>query len=402
MCIFQRRFKMISWGTDKEWLPLMSRSATLRPSQKRIPVLAAMRPDDPGRRAGRPAKPANAPRRRAWSLGALAVAALAMAAASAHAGKLVVYSSADPDALKVYADAFAKAHPQIQVEWVRDSSGALQRKVLAEGDRLRADVILAHPAGSLATLAQSGRLHAWEPKGLERVNGRYLDRATPPAWVGLYAWSSAFCVNGERLGKTGAAAPAKWADLLSPALKGQLVMPSPATSGTGALMLTAWVRMWGEARAWAYMDRLHENVRVYTRSGSRPCEQAAAGEIAVGLSFPFRGARLRGDGAPIDVVVPEDGTGWDMQSVAIVKGTRNLKDAQSLVEWALTNPAMESFARYGELTSVKVRVRKIEFLPPNIPEKMIPLDFDWVAREQPRLIAEWTRRYGAKAEPDAR
>jgi hypothetical protein len=26
----------------------------------------------------------------------------------------------------------------------------------------------------------------------------------------------------------------------------------------------------------------------------------------------------------------------------------------------------------------------------------------WVAREQPRLIAEWTRRYGAKAEPEAR
>jgi len=102
------------------------------------------------------------------------------------------------------------------------------------------------------------------------------------------------------------------------------------------------------------------------------------------------------------VVVPEDGTGWDMQAMALVKGTRNPRDAQTLIDWGLTNPAMEAFARYGELTSVRVRVQKPENLPPNIPEKMIPMDFDWVAREQPRLVAEWQRRYGAKAEPDAK
>jgi hypothetical protein len=33
---------------------------------------------------------------------------------------------------------------------------------------------------------------------------------------------------------------------------------------------------------------------------------------------------------------------------------------------------------------------------------MVKLDFGWVAREQSRLIAEWTRRYGAKAEPEAK
>jgi iron(III) transport system substrate-binding protein len=98
----------------------------------------------------------------------------------------------------------------------------------------------------------------------------------------------------------------------------------------------------------------------------------------------------------------EEGTGWDMQAAAIVKGTRNLKDAQTLLDWAVGNPAMEAFARYGELTSVKVRVQKLEHLPPNIPEKMVKLDFGWVAREQSRLIAEWTRRYGAKAEPEAK
>jgi len=327
---------------------------------------------------------------------------LAALGGAACAGRIVVYSSADADALKVYSESFARAHPNIQVEWVRDSTGALQRRILAEKDKLRADVIFAHTAANLAQLAQAGLLQPYAPKGLERVSGRFLDSAQTPAWVGLYAWASALCVNPQATRKAGATVPAKWEDLLQPALKGQVTMPSPATSGTGALMLMAWVRMWGEAKAWAYMDRLHENIRVYTRSGSRPCEQAGAGEAAVGLSFPFRGARLKTAGAPIEVVVAADGTGWDMQAAALVKGTRNPKDAQALLDWALTNPAMEAFARYGELTSVKVRVQKVENLPPNIPEKMIAQDFGWIAREQPRLIAEWTRRYSAKAEPDAK
>jgi iron(III) transport system substrate-binding protein len=348
---------------------------------------------------------ARAPWGTAWRIVAAALGVIGLLLGipmTASAGKLVVYSSADPDALKIYADAFAKAHPGIQVEWVRDSTGALHRRIQAEKDKLRADVIFAHSAVKLAELGQAGLLQPYQPKGVDRVNGRFLDRAQPPVWVGLYAWSSAMCVNPSLLSRAGAAAPAKWADLLNPALKGQVTMPSPVTSGTGALMLTAWVRLWGEAKAWAYMDRLHENVRLYTRSGTRPCEQAAAGEVAVGLSFPFRGARLKTGGAPIDVVVPEDGTGWDMQAMALVKGTRNPRDAQTLIDWGLTNPAMEAFARYGELTSVRVRVQKPENLPPNIPEKMIPIDFDWVAREQPRLIAEWQRRYGAKAEPEAK
>jgi iron(III) transport system substrate-binding protein len=329
----------------------------------------------------------------------LAVSASILAAGAARAGKVVVYSSADPDVVKAYSEALAKAHPNIQVEWVRDSTGALQQRILAEKDKLRADVILGHTAGYLASLARQGLLRPYAPKGLEQVGGRFLDRAQPPNWVGLYGWSSAMCVNAESARKAGLPIPSKWSDLLQPAYKGKVTMPSPTTSGTGALMLTGWVRMWGEDKAWAYMDRLHENISVYTRSGSRPCEQAAAGETVVGLSFPGRAARMKGAGAPIEIVVADEGTGWDLQAAAITKNARSLKDAQTVLDWAVSQPAMELYARYGEITSVKVRVQKLEHLPPNIPEKMVALDFEWVAREQPRLITQWTRRYGAKSEP---
>ena len=180
--------------------------------------------------------------------------------------------------------------------------------------------------------------------------------------------------------------------------KGKVIMPSPVTSGTGLLMVTGWIQMWGEDKAWAYMDKLNGNISRYTTSGSRPCELAGAGETAVGLSLPARGARIKAGGAPIDVIVASDGTGWDIQAAGIVRGSKNQADAKTLVDWAVSMPAMEFFGASAEVTALRVRVRKPEFLPPNITEKLIRIDFKWLVKEQGRIIAEWERRYGARIE----
>ena len=53
-------------------------------------------------------------------------------------------------------------------------------------------------------------------------------------------------------------------------------MPHPASSGTGYFHVAAWIQMFGEAKAWEFMDRLHDNIAVYEHSGTRPCRQAAS------------------------------------------------------------------------------------------------------------------------------
>lgn len=325
--------------------------------------------------------------------------ALTLGAGVASAATLTVYSSADADLLKAIAEAFGKDHPAIKVEWVRDSTGIIQKRLLAEKDKPQADVVFAHTAASMVALAQAGLLSAYAPKGVDKLNGRYLEKRDPPQWVGLYAWASAICFNSEAARKAGASRPARWTDLTQPAWAGKLVMPNPQTSGTGALMVNGWIQMWGEEKAWAFMDQLHRNISVYSTSGSKPCEQAASGDAVAGLSLPARGAELKTRGAPIEVVLAEEGTGWDMQAVGIVKGTRNLKDAQTLADWAVSSAAMEVYGRSREATALRVRVQKAANMPANVTEKMVKMDFEWVAKEQPRILAEWARRYGAKAEP---
>src|SRR5207247_9625947 len=103
------------------------------------------------------------------------------------------------------------------------------------------------------------------------------------------------------------------------------------------------------------MDALHQNVGVYTHSGSKPCTVAGAGEYPIGVSFEFRAARQKKQGAPIDIVFPSEGSGWDMEATAIVKGTKNLEAAKTLVDWSVSEKAMrlynEGYARSEEHTS---------------------------------------------------
>ena len=76
------------------------------------------------------------------------------------------------------------------------------------------------------------------------------------------------------------------------------------------------------------MDALHENIAQYTHSGSKPCNMAAAGEYVVGISFEYRANANKAKGAPIDLVFPKEGLGWDLEAFAIHKGTKKLDAAQ--------------------------------------------------------------------------
>ena len=54
----------------------------------------------------------------------------------ANAGELLVYSSTDADNLKHYMDEFQKAYPDIKVNVVRESTGTMAAKMMAEKDNI--------------------------------------------------------------------------------------------------------------------------------------------------------------------------------------------------------------------------------------------------------------------------
>ena len=66
------------------------------------------------------------------SLGVLGVALGLMLAIPVSAETLTVYTAVEAEDLKLYAAEFNKDHPDIKIRWVRDSTGIVTAKLLAE------------------------------------------------------------------------------------------------------------------------------------------------------------------------------------------------------------------------------------------------------------------------------
>lgn len=332
-------------------------------------------------------------------LACVGIVALGAGDAAAQRTRLSVYTAVENDQLAELKQAAEAAIPDIEVAWVRDSTGVITARLLAEKDNPRADVIWGLGVSSIALFHQKGMLIPYTPKGAQSLKALFRDTANPMAWTGMDAYLSVVCFNTIEAGKKSAPKPASWADLTNPAYKGQIVMPNPASSGTGYLTITAWLQLMGEEKGWAFMDALHQNIAVYTHSGSAPCVQAARGERMLGIGLDMRGAREKTQGAPIDLVVPKEGAGWEMEASAIVKGTKNLEAAKKLLDWTVSQKAHELYGKWYAI----VGYPGIKSAPANYPENaepaMIKNNLNWLASERERILSEWTKRYDSKSAP---
>ena len=315
------------------------------------------------------------------------------------ATELTVYTAVEADDLARYAETFNQDHPDIEIKWVRDSTGIVTAKLLAEKNNPQADVIWGLAATSLLLMKSEGMLEPYKPKGVEKLDKKFVDKGAVPTWVGMDAWVASVCYNTVEAAKHGLEPPKTWRDLLKPMYKGHVIMPNPNSSGTGFLDVSSWLQMFGKKQGgWEFMDRLHKNIARYTHSGSKPCKLAAAGEIPIGISFAFRGAKSKAAGAPLEIIVPAEGVGWDMEATAIVAGTSNLEAAKTLVDWSITRKANEMYNTGYAVVAMPGVAKPVEHFPPNLLEKMIDNDFEWAANNRKAILAEWLKRYDSKSE----
>lgn len=312
---------------------------------------------------------------------------------------LTVYTALEAEELEPLRQGFRKEYPDIDITWVRDSTGIITARMLAEKDNPRADIFYGTSATSLLVIDELGLLLPYAPKGIERLDPRFRDSRNPPHWVGHDAYAAVICYNRPEAEKYKLPKPTSWKDLLDPVYKGHLVMPNPNSSGTGFLTVSAWMQIFGEDEAWKYMTGLHENMARYTHSGSKPCRLAAAGEHPIGISFAFRGAALKQKGAPLDLVIPKEGIGWEVEASGIIKTSTKIEAAKKFMDWSISPAAMKIFNQYLPILAIPELAEPVEHYPPETTERMIDNDFGWAASNRKRVLDEWQRRYDAKSEP---
>ena len=329
----------------------------------------------------------------------LALAAVALPALPALAQKqtVVVYTAIENEQIADYMKSLNKTLPNLDVKMLRLSTGDISARFMAEKDNMQADAIWGVGATNILIFKNAGLLEPYAPKGLDKIQGLFRDKANPPSWIGMDIYMSAFCVNTEVSKKNNLPMPASWADLTKPVYKGQVVMPNPASSGTGYLSVASILQRLGEVEGWKYLDALDKNIAEYTKSGSKPCKDAAAGERAIGVSFEYVALEMKKKGSPVEMVLPKEGSGYEMEANALTKKGAKNPAAKQFLDWAASDEAMALYAKYFAAVGV-AGLPVPEGLPKDISKVVFPNDFEWSAKNRDRILAEWQKRYASKTE----
>ena len=283
---------------------------------------------------------------------------------------------------------------------MRDSTGVITAKLLAEKANPQADVVMGVAASSLALLKKNDMLIAYAPINLDGIMSQYRDKANPPAWFGMDVWGATICFNTVEAQKRSIPKPETWKDLTKPVYKGQIVMPNPASSGTGFFDVTAWLTLWGDDNGkgggWKYMDALHENIAQYTHSGSKPCNMAAAGEFVDRHLVRVPRQHQQGQGRADRPRLPEGGPGLGPRSRSrSTRARRSSTAAKKLADWASSKDAMLLYGKNFAITAQPGIAPPLANVPKDYEERLVKMDFDLGGRQpraHPRRVEQALQR----------
>ncbi|MEE4261871.1 MAG: ABC transporter substrate-binding protein [Desulfobacteraceae bacterium] len=319
-------------------------------------------------------------------LAAVTIALLLVSGPALAEGVLKIYTHTDISEMEKWAPAAEKAIGA-RIEWSpRYSSNELWSRVEAEAPNFQADMIW----GFMNMQAMIGTLKDWfiayDSPTWKDIPEQFKD--PDGFWYGFNYWFAAAVVNTDLLKKKNLPKPVSWMDLTNPVYKGELVMPNPGTSGTAFLSVSAMMQIFGEEKGWELLEGLNKNAGQYTKSGSAPAKLVANGEYAVGISWDHAIYSRVEEGFPIEGIIPSEGTAYDLDSVAILKGCKNLEAAKKLMDWIGTEEAMKLFGQSRSKVTRPGVTAKVQLSP-----KLIKYNAVWAGENKNRIMSTWKERF---------
>ena len=264
------------------------------------------------------------------------------------------------------------------------STGSHAAKLKAEGTQTEADIILNLETGYLEGLQDI----------LADLSIFDISEFIPemiPASKRFLPWdksSGAIVINRSKLESAGLPIPASYQDLLKPMYKGLISMPNPKSSGTGYMFLVSLINAYGEDAAFAYFDRLAENILQFTTSGSGPVNALIQGEVAIGLGMTLTAVNaINNRGASFELHFFEEGAPNITTGFGIVKGKEKRPVVKEVFEFAMTKLVRDDKELFCPEPVMLNQVNNVDNYPRIIPYANMDgvYDLDW--KEQ--LLEKW-------------
>jgi len=299
-----------------------------------------------------------------------ALAALSLAGgtstALAQSGTLVLYTSQPNADAQATVDAFEAAHPDIDVEWVRDGTTKMMAKLRAEfaaGDP-QPDVLLIADTVTMEGLKREGRLMAHTDAPTEAYDPALYDAD------GHY-FSTKLITTGILYNDAAPMQPTSWHDLTAAEAENQVAMPSPLTSGAAAVHMETMVSH--PDFGWDYYEALAENGIQPQGGNGGVFRTVASGEKLYGVVVDFLPIREAQNGSPVNFVFPEEGVSAVTEPVAILSTARNPEAAKAFVDFLLTPAGQRLAASQGYLPA-HPDVTPPSGFPPRAEIALLPFD----------------------------
>lgn len=325
---------------------------------------------------------------------ALAIGCSLMAlAGAARADNLTLYCSAQEDWCQLMARSFEEA-TGIDVDMTRKSSGETFAQVKAESANPRGDVWWGGTGDPHLQAAEEGLTHAYVSPMRDQLHPWAISQAESAGdrTIGIYSGALGYGYNTELLAENNLPEPSCWRDLLDPVYDGHVQMANPNSSGTAYTTLATIVQLFGEDEGFEFMRGLHVNINQYTKSGSAPIKAAGRGENTIGIVFMHDAVKQAVAGFPVNVVAPCEGTGYEIGSMSIIEGARNLDEAKQFYDWALSAEAQNLAL---EVDAFQVPSNVNAETSPSAPDmsEITLIDYDFTlygsSDERQRLLQKW-------------
>jgi len=288
----------------------------------------------------------------------------------------------------------------VKVSVTQKATGELFAQIKAEGGNPRGDIWWAGPGDAFLQAAEEGLLETYKSPNLGELHDWARREAEVSKYrvAGVYGGILALGYNTELVAKKKLPIPRCWKDLLDPAYKGEVMLSNPNSSGTAYMMLASLVQIFGEDEAFRYMKALNSNVNQYARSGIGPMTAVTRGETAIGSTVLHGVVNEIVRGFPVKPILPCEGVGYEVGSMAIIKGARNADNARKFFDWALTVEGQKIGLQVGEYA---IPTNRNVPLPSQVPSlaSIKLIDYDTAkygsATERKRLLERWEKEINA-------
>ncbi|TDL78270.1 ABC transporter substrate-binding protein [Palleronia sediminis] len=328
----------------------------------------------------------------------LGSSALAATAGAAAAQELNLICSADQAICERLVSEFEADH-DIDVNMVRLSSGEAYAKVRAEARNPQTDLWWGGTGDPHLQAAADDLTMEYRSPMMEELQPWALEQAETSGYrtIGVYSGALGWGYNTEILSEKGIEPPKCWADLLDPALEGEIQIADPNSSGTAYTALATLVQLMGEDEAFDFQKKLDANVSQYTKSGSAPVKAAARGETGVGIVFMHDAVAQAEEGFPVEVVAPCEGTGYEIGSMSMIAGAQNEEAAKTFYDWVLGAEIQSMMPEAGSYQIPSNKNAKAPEAAPDLSEvKLIDYDFAEYGSTERRseLLSRWDAEVG--------